>query len=287
MSIESTDRPAAPTTKASAEHPFDRATTVSRNVSDVAKATTSDDYWAFVGPFGGITAATMLRAILDHPERAGDPLSLTTNLCAPVARGPFQLHTRLVRATRSTQHWTVELRQPEGGVSAIASAVLATRRDSWAHQPATYPKAPSLEATPVYQFSGTVPAWISQYEFRFVSGAPGFDTGASTPNDPTSLVWMRDRQPRRLDALSIAAISDAFFGRIFQALGRVVPFGTVSMTTYFHADGDDLAAENATAVLGAATGRSFTKSYGDQIGELWSPSGRLLATTTQMAYYKA
>jgi hypothetical protein len=287
MSIESTDRPAAPLAKAGAKHPFDRATTVSLGANGVATATTSDDYWAFVGPFGGITATTMLRAILDHPERAGDPLSLTTNLCAPVARGPFQLHTRLVRATRSTQHWTVELSQPEGGVSAIASAVLATRRESWAHQPATFPKAPSLDATPVYHFNGTVPAWISQYEFRFARGAPGFDTGASTPNDPTSLVWMRDREPRRLDALSLTAISDAFFGRIFQALGRVVPFGTVSMTTYFHADADDLAADNATAVLGAATGRSFSKSYGDQVGELWSPSGRLLATTTQMAYYKA
>jgi acyl-CoA thioesterase len=284
MSIESIDRHVA---TSAAKHPFDRATAVARDANGVATATTSDDYWAFVGPFGGITAATMLRAILDHPERAGDPLVLTTSLCAPVARGPFQLHTRLVRANRSSQHWTVELSQPEGGVSAIASAVFATRRDSWAHQPAAFPKAPAFDATPVYRFNDPVPAWISHYEFRFAHGAPGFDTGASTPNDPTSLVWMRDREPRRLDALSLAAISDAFFGRVFQALGRVVPFGTVSIATYFHADADDLAAENATAVLGAATGRSFTKNYGDQIGELWSPSGRLLATTTQMAYYKA
>jgi acyl-CoA thioesterase len=28
-------------------------------------------------------------------------------------------------------------------------------------------------------------------------------------------------------------------------------------------------------------------SYGDQNGELWSPSGRLLATTTQIGYFKA
>ena len=30
-------------------------------------------------------------------------------------------------------------------------------------------------------------------------------------------------------------MSDAFFGRIFQVIGRIPPFGTVSMTTYFHA----------------------------------------------------
>jgi hypothetical protein len=31
----------------------------------------------------------------------------------------------------------------------------------------------------------------------------------------------------------------------------------------------------------------FHKSCGDQSGELWSPSGRLLATTYQIAYFKA
>ena len=36
-----------------------------------------------------------------------------------------------------------------------------------------------------------------------------------------------------------------------------------------------------------ADAKIFHKSYGDQNGELWSPSGRLLATTTQIAYFKA
>ena len=51
---------------------------------------TSPDYWAFVGPFGGCTAATILRALIDHPQRAGDPLALTVNFCAPVAEGGFR-----------------------------------------------------------------------------------------------------------------------------------------------------------------------------------------------------
>jgi hypothetical protein len=40
-------------------------------------------------------------------------------------------------------------------------------------------------------------------------------------------------------------------------------------------------------VLAVADARIFHKSYGDQSGELWSPSGRLLATTTQIGYFKA
>ena len=52
-------------------------------------------------------------------------------------------------------------------------------------------------------------------------------------------------------------------------------------------DADDLAKENITRVLAVADARIFHKSYGDQSGELWSPGGRLLATTTQIGYFKA
>ena len=82
-------------------------------------------------------------------------------------------------------------------------------------------------------------------------------------------------------------VPDAFFGRVFHAKRELVPFGTVSLTTYFHADAVDLAAEDITRVLAVADAKIFHKSYGDQNGELWSPSGRLLATTTQIAYFKA
>ena len=50
----------------------------------------------------------------------------------------------------------------------------------------------------------------------------------------------------------------------------------------------DEALETASArVLATADAKIFHRSYGDQHGELWSPNGRLLATTTQIAYFKA
>ena len=58
------------------------------------------------------------------------------------------------------------------------------------------------------------------------------------------------------------------------------------MTTYFHADADDLAADDSIAVLGVADAKIFHKSYADQTGELWSAGGRLLASTHQIAYFK-
>lgn len=269
------------------EHVFDRATRVSAGDSQW-RGHTSEDYWAFIGPFGGITAATMLRAIIEHSQREGDPLALTVNYCAPIAAGPFDLDVRLIKANRSTQHWSVELTQQNGETAAFATAVFAVRRPSWSHRPVSRPEAASFEETRRYPRSGLKMSWVHQYDFRFVEGQPLF--GVATPGDlasPFSKLWIGDAAPRRLDALSLASMSDAFFARIFHVRNELLPFGTVSLTTYFHVDADDLIAEDASHVLAVSDASVFHKSYSDQTGALWSPGGKLLATTQQIAYFKA
>jgi acyl-CoA thioesterase len=265
-------------------HLFDDATQVTAGDSRW-QGKTSPDYWAFVGPFGGCTAATILRALMDHPQRSGDPLAQTVNFCAPVAEGAFDLDVRLVKANRSSQHWCVEMTQGGSDVATLATAVFAERRPSWSHPQAPFPMAKPYEETLPY---GKVAApWVKQYDFRFVEGEPGWGAASAAAPNSYSKLWIGDRVPRKIDALSLMSMSDAFFARIFHARRELVPFGTVSITTYFHADAADLAAEDITRVLAVADAKIFHKSYGDQNGELWSPSGRLLATTTQIAYFKA
>ena len=270
-----------------APHLFDEATAVTAGDSRW-QGRTSPDYWAFVGPFGGVTAATMLRAIMEHPQRVGDPLALTVNFCAPVAQGTFDLDVGLIKANRSTQHWSVELTQDRGDVATFATAVFAVRRPSWSHQPASFPHAPPFEAVRPYSTRSLKMSWVQQYDFRFVEGEPQLGAAPhAAPGSAFSKLWIGDTAPRAIDLLSLLSMSDAFFGRIFHVRNEFVPFGTVSLTTYFHTDADDLANEDITRVLAVADARIFHKSYGDQSGELWSPSGRLLATTTQIAYFKA
>jgi acyl-CoA thioesterase len=252
------------------QHLFDDATRVTAGDSRW-QGHTSPDYWAFVGPFGGVTAATILRALIEHPQRAGDPLALTVNYCAPIAEGAFDLDVRLVKANRSSQHWCIELSQGNGDVATLATAVFAERRPSWIR------RYPDFDMT-----------WTRQYDFRFVQGAPEFHGAAkSAPGSAFSKLWISDRTPRPIDPLSLMSMSDAFFGRVFHARGELMPFGTVSLTTYFHVSAEELAQQETTRVLAVADAKIFHKSYGDQHGELWSPSGRLLATTTQIAYFKA
>jgi len=268
-----------------APHVFDDATRVTAGDSRW-QGRTSDDYWAFVGPFGGATAATILRALMEHPQAAGDPLSLTVNYCAPIAQGDFDLDVRLIKSNRSTRHWCVELTLGGGDVATLATAVFAERRPSWSHQQAPFPQSRPFDQTLPY--ANVAASWVKQYDFRFVEGEPKVASGSNAaPANAYSKLWIGDRIPRKIDALSLMAMSDAFFARIFHVKRELVPFGTVSLTTYFHADADDLAKEDITRVLAVADARIFHKSYGDQSGELWSPQGRLLATTTQIAYFKA
>ena len=127
-------------------HPFDTATALQVVGDDMFVGRTSDDYWNFTGPFGGATAATLLRAAMEHPRRFGTPLSFTANFCAPVTKGDFRIAVREIRSNRSTQHWYMELVQADTGIAATATAVFAQRRASWAHQTVQMPHASRIRS---------------------------------------------------------------------------------------------------------------------------------------------
>ena len=84
---------------------FDRAVALAPQPDGSFLGHTSPAYANMVGPFGGITAAQALNAVLQHPQRLGDPVAFTVNFCAAMADGPFTALARPVRTNRSTQHW--------------------------------------------------------------------------------------------------------------------------------------------------------------------------------------
>lgn len=60
-------------------HPLDEALALTSSAPGQFTGQTHPGYWNMVGPFGGVTAATLLQAVMQHPDRLGDPLSLTVN----------------------------------------------------------------------------------------------------------------------------------------------------------------------------------------------------------------
>ena len=59
------------------------------------------------------------------------------------------------------------------------------------------------------------------------------------------------------------------------------------MTTHFHANADELAAHGTDPLVGVADAHVFHRSYCDQTVALYGRGGQLLATSTQIAYFKA
>lgn len=266
-------------------HPFDAAVELvaEEHSPDAFRGHTAPAYANMVGPFGGITAATLLRAVLQHPARLGDPLSLTVNFAGPIADGEFEVSARPTRTNRSTQHWSIELVQ-DGVVTTTATAVFGIRRETWDSTEITAPSAPPADDVAVQSFPDFI-AWARNYELRFVEG-PVPEPEAGAQPDSTSTLWVRDSPPRPLDFPALTALCDVFYPRAFLRLGRYLPAGTVSLTVYFHADATLIAAQADDPVLATARAQRFGKGYFDQSGEIWGRDGALLATTHQLVYFK-
>lgn len=265
-------------------HPFDDAlvldTTEGRGV---LRGRTTPAWANMVGPFGGVTAAILLRAVEMHPDRTGEPVSLTVNFVAPVADGAFDVVTRIVRTNRSNQHWLVELVQ-DGEVKTNASAVFATRRDTWTDTEATPPDVPQPEAVARTEAPSMV-EWVSNFDMRYVCGdIPSGEAQAAESSE--TVLWVRDRRDRHLDFAALTALSDIFYPRVFLRRGTAAPAGTVSMTTYFHAESTDLDGVGADFVLARAHANRFARGYFDQTATLWSRAGELLVTTHQLVYFR-
>jgi hypothetical protein len=52
-------------------HPFDQAIALTPQGADTFSGHTSPAYWNMIGPFGGISAAVALNAVMQHASRLG------------------------------------------------------------------------------------------------------------------------------------------------------------------------------------------------------------------------
>jgi acyl-CoA thioesterase len=267
-----------------ANHAFNTAVALQPQADGTFLGHTSLAYANMVGPFGGITAAQALNAVLQHPQRLGEPVSLTVNFCAALSDGEFTVTARPARTNRSTQHWVVEVQQA-GQTVLTATAFTALRRDTWSAGEHPMPMVATPHEVPLPEGRARV-EWVNRYEMRFLQGGFPTDWNGADTGTSRSHVWVRDNPPRALDFASLTALSDIFFPRIWLRRPTLVPIGTVSMTVYFHADAAQLAATGSGYLLGQAQAQNFHNGYFDQTAQMWNEAGHLLVTTHQVVYYK-
>lgn len=274
------------------EHQFDRAIHMLGDDSQTStrqyKGATTLEYANMVGPFGGVLAATLLNSVLQHPQCQGEPVALTVNFAAPVQDGEFNIEATPVRTSRSTQHWTMSLLQ-QGEVAMTATAICALRRETWETTDSDMPQAQAPEGLAALPEVMPIPKLFSNYDIRMLRGniAPLPQAEEYVKDSSETLLWVRDKPVRAMDFTSLTAMADIFFPRIFVRRQRPAAAGTISLAIHFHADSQALAAiAEDEFVLGHARAKRFYNGYADQVGEVWSKSGVLLATTSQTVYYK-
>jgi hypothetical protein len=260
----------------SVSHPFDDAIRLQARGDGRFAGRTSADYRNMVGPYGGITAAVLLNALMQRPERLGDPVALTVNYAGPVADGDFEVLTREIRTSRTTQHWLATLEQGgDGSVTTTATAVFGTRRDTWDLTESRPPDLPPRER--VAESRGTISApWSQRYERRTID-----DLAAREARS-----WLADDPPRPLDFPALASLCDAVRPWIFARRPQRTPIGTVTLNVYFHVAGDELARLGAAPVLGVARTNVIRRGFFDQEAQVWSEDGAMLATTQQLVWFK-
>ena len=276
------------TVASSAAHPLDVALRMVPQHDGSVHAQAPEAYWNMVGPYGGITAAQMLQAVLQHPDVLGDPVALTVNFAGPVQAGPLRIEAVPMRTNRSSQHWSITMgqRDAEGEfvVSTTATVITALRRDTFSLDDIDPPAMPDPMTCERYDTQGAM-QWLQRYDMRVVQG-PIPKVWDDSSSESISQLWVRDTPPRPLDFAALAALSDVFYPRIWLRRARRVPAGTVSMTVYFHASREQLAQQADKHVLAQASAQAYRNGYFDQTAQLWDSEGSLLATSHQIVYYK-
>ena len=231
--------------------------------------------------FGGWVAAIAGRAVEMHPDCRGPLVSQQIIFMTGVGPGEVHLSVRLLRAGASTQFWRVELSQ-NGALTNAADIVTSTRRPTDIDYQVEIPKVKSPdESISLPSVNAMAPQWVAHYDQRIAKGMP-----FAVNDSPEAIVWIREADGRPVDRVGLLSILDTPMPRTFFVTEQFRPGSTVSMATYIYASEDDLKAAGSDFMLLRVTGATVRNSATDGRVELWSQSGILLATSSQIGFFR-
>lgn len=257
--------------------------------TSLALAPIAEDQWraradpqqtANTGMFGGWTAALLLKSVLDDPRAEGSASAITVNYVGRIEPGAaLNLRTQKLGGSRSVATWRSEVFiDGSDDVAATANVVIANRRESDRFTEPKFPEASPPETKPLFK----PPAPFGEdIDTRYVFGAMPF-------NQPTtrSLAWERLASGRNWDAVQIAYFADVGWPRVLALGGAPRPSATLTMSVYFHATSEELAACGDDYILHEMVGTRIDNSTCGSYAHMWSRAGALLATTEQLCWFR-
>jgi len=261
-------------------------------MSQISLTATAPSRWTtFAGPewsnpggglWGGYAIGLCIRVMAAEPDSVGEALSLTLTYAAALPSGTLDVRTRRIRQGGSVGVWEVEIR-PQGSdqVGVHAIVIMARRPKTPPFAFARMPNAPDPYSLPKLEMPNASQHYgSSAFERRTLEGFP------PEPGDSSrSLAWVRSLQGP-MDKAMLGMVTDHSPPRAMYALGRSVSTTTLSLTAYLHATEEDLAEVGDDFVLVECEGRIGNAGASDERSSYWSRSGKLLATSEQLAWYR-
>lgn len=119
----------------------------------------------------------------------------------------------------------------------------------------------------------------ARYELRVGTGFPLSDWGGEAVTGG----WIRPTQERRYDQKLIAAISDGWWPAAFSRFTTPIAVPTLDLTVHFrvaHPEEHISPGEFCRVIFRS---RVASEGFIEEDGEIWSPSGVLLAQSRQLA----
>ena len=255
---------------------FARALDAERLEPDLYRAAVSERWNVLRGPNGGYLAALLLETM---QRRLGDdtrrPRVLSAHFPKVPAPGAVEIRTQLTRSGRSMSWLSAELWQGEE-LCVAARAAFSTQWPSIEYNRARAPEVPA-NAHAVPHLEG-LPPFAKHYHYRSLYATPLASDGHEAVGG-----YIRLRQPEPYGAPLMAALGDAWFPSTFAHDRRPSMAATIDYTVHFrdYAALDQLDPE--AEILAVFRSRLATEGFFEEDGELWSPDGKLLAQSRQLA----
>jgi acyl-CoA thioesterase len=245
-------------------------------------ATMAPAWWVVRGPNGGYLAAVILRALaatIDDPRRT--PRSLTVHYANAAGSGDVEIATTIEREGRSLTTCSARMEQ-DGRLVALAIAAFSAPRPGVEFCDLVMPQVPGPEHYVSRPAPKESPPIARRWDTRWAIGHPPVP-GAPRGARAVAGGWIRLPEPREVDALVAAAITDAWVPPMFSRVDEPVFVPTVDLTIHFRAELPHPGLDADAFVL--ATFRSTVAAGGflEEDGEVWAPDGTLLAQSRQLA----
>jgi acyl-CoA thioesterase len=259
---------------------YEKATAVERVDQDRFDAVIHPGWWVVRGPHGGYISAIMLRALI---ERLADPTravrSFTTHFTAAPKEEPLRITTSVDRAGRSMSFLSAKMEQ-SSGVVATALAAFSEPWTGFEFDDAPMPAVPTPEQSfEVPKTGPDFPQFLRNFDMRACFGSLPF-TGH---HEAVVGGWCRLSELQVADTMVMATLLDAWAPAVFPRSTEPIICPTIDLTMHFRTP---LPLDGAAAddyYLGRFSSKLGRDGFFEEDGEVWSPDGRLIAQSRQLA----